>query len=62
VWSESRSLGSQASLFLSDPKLKGIRDLGVVGRTRAMTEEVISAMKALEIVVYMNNSSTEEAV
>jgi len=33
VWSESESFGSQASLFLSDPELKVIRDLGVAGRT-----------------------------
>jgi len=39
-----------------------IRDLGVAGRTRAVTEGVISAMKSLEVVVYMNNSSTEEVV
>jgi len=39
-----------------------IRDLGVAGRTRAVTEGVISAMKALEIAIYMNNSSTEEVV
>ena len=39
-----------------------IRDLGVAGRTRAVTEGVISAMKALEIAIYMNNSSTKEVV
>jgi len=62
VWSELGSFGSHASLFLSDPELKVIRDLGVAGRTRAVTEGVISAMKALKIIVYMNNSSTEEVV
>ena len=49
-------------MFLSDPELKVICDLGVAGRTRAVTEGVVSAMKALEIAVYMNNSSTEEVV
>ena len=39
-----------------------IRELGVAGWTRAVTEGVISGMKALEFVVYMNNFSTEEAV
>jgi len=39
-----------------------IRDLGVAGRTRAVTDGVISAMEALEVAVYMNNSSTEEVV
>ena len=62
VWFESESFGSQASLFLSDPELKVICDLGVASRTRAMTEGVVSCMKALEIAVYMNNSSTEEVV
>jgi len=62
VWSESGSFDSQASLILSDPELKVIRDLGVAGRTRAVTKGVISAMKAFEVAVYMNNSSTEEAV
>jgi len=62
VWSESESFGSQASLFLSDPELKAIHDLGVASRTRAVMEGVMSAMKALEIVVNMNNSSTEEVV
>jgi len=37
VWSESSSLGSKASLYLSDSELKAIRDLGVVGRSRAVT-------------------------
>jgi len=62
VWSESGSFGSQDSLYLSDPELKAIRDLGVAGRTRAVTDGVIGAVKALEIVVYMNNSSTKEVV
>ena len=47
---------------MSDPELKLIRDLGVASRTQAVTEGVISVMRALEDVVYINNSSTEEAV
>lgn len=62
MWSESGSFGSQASLYLSDPELKAICDLGVTGRTRAVTDGVIGAVKALEIAVYLNNSSTEEVV
>jgi len=62
VWSESESFGSKASLFLKNPELKAIHDLGIAGRTRAVTEGVVSAMKALKIVVYMNNSSTKEVV
>jgi len=46
VWSESSSIGSQASLYLSDSELKAIRDLGVAGRSRAVTKGVISAMRA----------------
>jgi len=49
-------------MYLSDSELKVIRDLGVAGRTRTVTQGVIDATKALEIAVYMNNFSTEEAV
>jgi len=62
VWSESDSFGPRPSLFLSDPELKAILDLGTAGRSRAVTEGVVIAMKALEIAVYMNNSSIEEDV
>jgi len=62
VWSESNRFGPQASICLSDSKLKVIRDLGVVGQSRAMTDGVVSAMRALEVAVYMNNSSIEEVV
>ena len=36
-----------------------INDLGVAGRNQAMTKGIIGAMKALEIVAVLNNSSTE---
>jgi len=62
VWSDSDRFGAHASLFLSDPELKAIRDLGTAGRSQAVTKGVFCVMKALEIVVYMNNSSTEEVV
>ena len=39
-----------------------INDLGVAGRIQAMTEGIIGAMKALEISVVLNNSSTEGMV
>lgn len=62
VWFEPDRYGLQCSLFLSDPELKRIQDLQVAGWNRAMTEEIISAMKALEIVVVLNNSSTEGVI
>jgi hypothetical protein len=62
VWFESGGFGSQASLYLSDPELKVIRDLGVASRTRAVTDGVIGAINAMEVSVYMNNSFTEETV
>jgi len=33
-----------------------IQDLGVVGRSQAMTEGIIGPLKALKIVVVLNNS------
>lgn len=62
VWSQSNHFGPQASLYLGDFELKAIRDLGPAGRSRAVTEGVISAMRALEVTVFLNNSSTEESV
>jgi len=62
VWSEPDRYGLQSSLFLSDPELKVIQDLGVTGRNRVMTEEIICAVKALEIVVVLNSSSAEGVV
>jgi len=62
VWSKPDKFGPQSTFFFSDPELKVIDDLGVAGRIQAMTEGIISAMKALEIVVVLNNSSTEGMV
>lgn len=62
VWSRFDYFGPQASLYLGDYELKAIRDLGPVGRSHAVTEGVVCAMRALEVVVFLNNSSTEEAV
>jgi len=62
VWSESDHFGPQASLYLNDSKMKAIHDLGVAGRSQAVTDRVVSAMRALEVAVYMNNSSMEDVV
>ncbi|RHN60179.1 hypothetical protein MtrunA17_Chr4g0022711 [Medicago truncatula] len=62
VWSQSDRFGSQSSLYLGDSELKGIRDLGPAGRSREVTEGVVGAMRALEVVVFLNNSSMEEVV
>jgi hypothetical protein len=62
VWSQSGRFGPQASLYLGDSELKAIRDLGPAGRSRALTEGVIGAMRALEVVVFLNNSSMDETV
>jgi len=62
VWSDSDRFGAHASLFLRDPELKVIRDPGTAGRSQAVTEGVVCVMKALEIAVYMINSSNEEVV
>jgi cell division protein FtsB len=62
VWSQSDRFGPQASLYLGDSELKAIRDLGTAGRARAVTEGVVSAMRALEVAVFLNNSYMEEAV
>jgi len=62
VWSKPDRFGPQSSMLLSDPELKVIHDLGVAGRSQVMTEGIIGAMKALEIAVVLNNSSTEGMV
>jgi hypothetical protein len=62
VWSHSDRLDPQASLYLGDSELKAIRDLGTVGRDRVVTDGVVGAMRALEVAVFLNNSSMEEAV
>jgi len=62
VCSKPDMFGPQSTLFLSDRELKVIDDLGVAGRSQAMTEGIIGAMRALEIVVVLNYSSTEAMI
>jgi len=58
VWFEPERYGPSTIFCLSDLKLKVVQDLGVAGRSRAMTDGIIAAMKALKIVVMVNNAST----
>jgi len=62
VWSEPDRYGPATTFYLSDLELKVIQDLGTAGWSRAMTEGIIAALKALKIAVVVNNSSTEGEV
>ena len=62
VWSEPDRCGPHASLFLDDPELRVIHDLGPAGRSKAITEGVIATMKALEVATVLNNASLEGEV
>jgi len=62
VWPEPKLYGPSTTFCLSDPELKVIQDLGTAGRSRAMTDGIIGAMKALKIAVVVNNASKEGQV
>jgi hypothetical protein len=62
VWSEPELCGPQSTLFLDDPELKIIQDLGPAGQIKAITDGVIATIKALEVAVAMNNASLESEV
>jgi len=62
VWSESGRCGPNATLFLDDPKLRVIHDLGPGGQSKAITEGVIATMKALEVATALNNASLESEI
>jgi vacuolar-type H+-ATPase subunit I/STV1 len=62
VWSEPQLCGPQSTLFLDDPELKIIQDLGPAGRSKAITDGVIATMKALEVAAALNNASLESEV
>jgi hypothetical protein len=62
VWSEPELCGPQSTLFLDDPELKIIQDLGPAGRSKAITDRVIATMKALEVAAALNNASLESEV
>jgi len=59
VWSEPDRCGPHATIFLDDPELRVIHDLGPAGRSKAITEGVIATMKALEVATVLNNASLE---
>ena len=44
VWSEPDRCGPNATLFLDDPELRVILDIGPAGQSKAMTEGVIATM------------------
>jgi len=62
VWSEPDRCGPNATLFLDDPELRVIHDLGPTGRRKAITEGVIATMKALEVATVLNNASLENEI
>jgi hypothetical protein len=47
---------------LDDPELKIIHDLGLAGRSKAITNGVIATMKALEVAAALNIASLEGEV
>jgi len=59
VWFEPDRCSSRLTLFLDDPELRVIHDLGPAGWSKAITEEVIATMKALEVATVLNNTSLE---
>jgi hypothetical protein len=62
VWSEPELCGPQSTLFLDDPELKIIQDLGPAGQSKAITDGVISTTKALKVAAALNNASLEGEV
>jgi mevalonate pyrophosphate decarboxylase len=62
VWSEPELCGPQSTLFLDDPELKIIQNLGLASRSKAITDGVMATMKALEVAAALNNASLESEV
>jgi len=62
VWSEPDRCGPHSTLFLDDPELRVIHDLGPADRSKAITKGVIAIMKALEVATVLNNASLEGAI
>jgi len=57
VWSELDQCGPHSTLLLDDLELRIIQDLGPADRSKAITDEVIATMKALEVAAALNNAS-----
>jgi len=62
LWYEPDRCGPNATLFLDDPELRVIHDLGPAVRSKAITEGVIATMKALEVATALNNASLESEI
>ena len=62
VWSEPDQCGPHSTLFLDDPELRIIQDLGPAGRGKAITDGVIATMRALEVTAALNNASLESEI
>jgi len=62
VWSEPDRCGPNATLYLDDPELRVIQDLGPAGRSKAIIEGVIATMKALEVATTLNIVSLDSEV
>jgi len=62
VWSEPDQCSPHSTLFLDDPELRIIQDLGPAGRNKAITDGVIATMRALEVAAALNNASVESEI
>jgi hypothetical protein len=62
VWSEPDRCGPHSTLFLDNPELQVIHDLGPACQSKAITEGVIATMKALEVATVLNNASFESEI
>jgi hypothetical protein len=62
VWSKPECYGPNTVLYPSDQELRVIQDLGAAGRSRAMIEGIIVAMKALQVAAVLNSTSIEGEV
>ena len=62
VWSEPNRCGPNATIFMDDPELRVIHDLGPAGRSKPITKGVIATKKALEVATALNNASQESEV
>lgn len=62
VWSEPDQCGPHSTIFLDDSELRIIQDLGPAGRSKAIADGAIAAMKALEVAATLNNVSLDYEV
>ena len=62
VWPEPDRCGPNATLFLNDPELRVIHDLGPASRSMTITKGIIATMKALMVATTLNNASLESEI